>query len=151
MLGVKNNIDLLDTLYSGDSGIPYIPDIPYVNNIDVQEEFLVTDAEQSPKIEYEILPAQEVFATTINLEEFDIRPRIFDNISKSWQLIDTGAQVSCVAPGPHDKPDPRIRLETADGSDLECYGKKSHTVRIGRKEFHIDAYISKTTDTIQWQ
>ena len=29
-----------------------------------------------------------------------------------------------------------------------CYGRKNHTIRLGRKEFHINAAISNTTDNI---
>ena len=63
-------------------------------------------------------------------------------------MIDTGSMVSVVAPKPDDVVNPQIRLESADGSLMDCYGKRQYTIRLGRKEYHIEAAISKTTDTI---
>ena len=56
--------------------------------------------------------------------------------------------MSCLKPSPSDVVNPRLRLETVDGSEIPCYGKKNYSIRIGRKEYHIDAVISKTTDAI---
>ena len=80
--------------------------------------------------------------------EVDIRPRFFDPLTKQWVLLDTGAQVSCVAPSPDDVPDPHLALETVDGSLMPCYGKKKLSFQIGRKTFHQTVYITNTSETI---
>ena len=69
-------------------------------------------------------------------------------MSGEWVLVDTGAQTSVLKPLPEDVIDPSLKLETVDGSEMSCYGKKKFSIRLGRKEFHIDAMVSKTTDTI---
>ena len=58
----------------------------------------------------------------ISNPEVDIRPRFYDNLSKQYILVDTGAQVSCCPPSPSDKIDPTVILETVDGSKMPCYG-----------------------------
>ena len=78
----------------------------------------------------------------------DIRPRVWDTVSKSWTLVDTGSQVSVLKPSQGDVLRPDLLLESVDGSRLKCYGKKEHSVRLGRKEYHIQAVISDTTDNI---
>ena len=95
----------------------------------------------------EIIPTNEVFAAALE-EDVDIRPRVWCNKSKKWLLCDTGSQVSVVPPSDGDVLQPHLRLETVAGTQMACYGKKMLTVRLNRKEYHIEAVISKTTDTI---
>lgn len=80
--------------------------------------------------------------------EVDIRPRFYDHISKQWILLDTGAQVSIAPPQEGDTLDPHLRLEAVDGSNLPCYGKKNMSVRIGRKTYHQNIFISNTSEVI---
>ena len=84
------------------------------------------------KEDYEVIPTHEVFATTVD-EEYDIRPRVWDAQAKSWTLLDTGSQVSVLKPSATDVLNPNLRLETVDGSALGCYGRKKHSIRLGRK------------------
>ena len=81
-----------------------------------------------------MIPTEEV-AAAMSDEEFDIRPRDWDHISQQWMLVDTGSQVSVIAPSATDTVNPRLRLETVDGSHLPCYGKKAINVRLGRKQY----------------
>ena len=53
-----------------------------------------------------------------------------------------------VPPEPTDQINPHIRLESADGSNIDCYGRRPYSIRLGRKQYNITAAISKTTDII---
>ena len=81
-------------------------------------------------------------------DSVDIRPRFYSNATKEWILVDTGAQVSAIKPSPGDVIDPNIRLETVDGSTMPCYGKKTLSFKLGRKEYHQEVFISNTNETI---
>ena len=56
--------------------------------------------------------------------------------------------MSCCPPQVGDTPDPSLLLETVDGSLLPCYGKKTFTFKLGRKEYHQDVFITNTTEII---
>ena len=154
-LGLKYT-DLNDTLYGGIAGILHHPD-----TINIEDNFVLADAklsqdnasdiniptlpETSP--EYEVVPTEEIFAASLD-GTVDIRPRVYDAKTDTWVLVDTGSMVSCIKPEASDTINPHLRLETVDGSEIPCYGRKNYSIRLGRKEFHIPAVISKTTDTI---
>ena len=74
--------------------------------------------------------------------KYQRKRRFYDNLTKQWILVDTGAQVSCVAPTDDDKVNPHIILETVDGSKMPCYGTKVISLRIGRKTYTIEAIIA---------
>ena len=159
-LGLITSNTLLDTLYGGINGELYQPDINYQEtDINAQDSSPLPDPKSKPspqesdlsgsQIEkYEIIPPDEVFAASLEDSEYDIRPRVFDHVSQTFSLVDTGSQVSVLRPVPGDIIQPHIRLETVDGSQMPCYGKKEHSVRFGRKTYHIQAVISNTTDSI---
>ena len=63
-------------------------------------------------------------------------------------MVDTGSQVSVLKPGPTDKVNPSLLLEAVNGSNMKCYGKKKHQVRLGRKTYEIEAVIADTNDSI---
>ena len=69
----------------------------------------------------------------------DVRPRFFDNVTRTWTLLDSGSCVSCVPKGPQDKLDPRVKLRAVNGQSIPTYGTEVITVRIGRKEYSIEA------------
>ena len=70
----------------------------------------------------EIIDTHQVAAASLDLDpEYDIRPRFFDSQSRQWVLLDTGSQVSACKPDPGMVPDPRLRVEAVDGSELPCY------------------------------
>ena len=69
----------------------------------------------------------------------DARPRVFDNISKTWTLLDTGSCVSCTPKDPEDKIDPSMRLRAVNGQVIPTFGKKLVNIRIGRKQYQIEA------------
>ena len=97
----------------------------------------------------DIIPASEAITlSTDPTADVDIRPRFLDPISKSYHLLDTGAQVSVCAPSPDDKIDHTLKLEAVDGSLLPCYGTKTKSFRLGRKEYHQKFFITNTSETI---
>ena len=77
-----------------------MPDCEYVFP-KFQDDLVISDqTKQSPekaseylakikKEELQVIPAHEVAAAT-NDEDVDIRPRVWDSVSKSWILVDTG-------------------------------------------------------------
>ena len=69
----------------------------------------------------------------------DARPRVFDNISKAWTLLDSGSCVSCVPKEPGDVIDPSFRLKAVNGQSIPTFGSKLVKIRIGRKEYEINA------------
>ena len=90
----------------------------------------------------------EAVASTLKSNDIDIRPRIYDGITKEWILIDTGSQCSVTKAKPEDSIRPDILLETVDGTHMKCYGTKPLELRLGRKQYKIDTVIAKSTDTI---
>ena len=101
--------------------------------------------------ENEVVPSHQALAA-LQTEDVDIRPRFWDKLSDQWVLVDTGAQVSVCAPGANDKIDPRVTLETVDGSKMPSYGSKDATFRLGRKEYHQklhQQYVPKD-ETLGW-
>ena len=97
--------------------------------------------------ENEVVPSHQALAA-LQTEDVDIRPRFWDKLADQWVLVDTGAQVSVCAPGANDKIDPRVTLETVDGSKMPSYGSKDATFRLGRKEYHQKLIITNTNETI---
>ena len=99
-------------------------------------------AEDNPYID--IKPYQEVSAIdSINFKPgsygLDIRPKIFDNATKSWILVDSGSCVSCVPKKPGDKVDPNFQLKAVNGGKIATYGTEIVSVRLGRKTYEIEA------------
>ena len=99
-------------MYGGIAGIPYEPDYILQDN---EEDSLLPDPKQSQiKIEIEKVPTEEVFKTNLD-DRVDVRPRVFDNISKKWMLADTGSQVTCLSKGPGDVLQPHVDLSLSEG------------------------------------
>ena len=69
----------------------------------------------------------------------DIRPNVFDNSTKLWTLLDTGSCVSCTPRKPSDTIDPNFKLKAVNGQSIPTYGSEVITVRIGRKQYSIEA------------
>ena len=124
MLGyTENKNTIIDTLYGGLNG--ELPDCEYV----LPKDLIISDqTKQKPesgseflsnmkKQELEVIPAHEVAAAST--DEVDIRPRVWDGVSKSWILVDTGSQVSVFPPSPDDVVQPHLKIETVDGSNMD--------------------------------
>ena len=78
----------------------------------------------------------------------DLRPKLFDNVTKSWRLLDTGAMLSVVPPQPGDVQSDSIVLEAVDGSKIKTYGQRNQEVRLGRKTFKIKCVIADVKESI---
>ena len=78
----------------------------------------------------------------------DCRPKLFDNITKSYILFDTGAMICCVPKQKDDKIDEQCTLRTADGKPMSTYGSRPLDIRLGRKTYSIDAKITDVKQPI---
>ena len=96
----------------------------------------------------EVISATQAINWEPNHKQKDMRPRIYDGISKSHLLLDSGAAVTVVPAGPDDVPDPALALMAANGTVIECCGYKKVKVQIGRKQYELQAAIAKIKDTI---
>ena len=136
----------MDTLYGGLAGQTFIPET--IDEFEYISDSITSGAKiEIPMSEENVIPPHQALAT-LQSEDVDIRPRFWDKPSQQWVLVDTGAQVSVCAPGPNDKIDPRVSLETVDGSKMPSYGSKQATFRLGRKEYHQRLVITNTNETI---
>ena len=79
---------------------------------------------------------------------FDCRPKLFDGISKTWKLCDTGSMVTVVKRSKDDKKDFSRVLQAVNGSNITVYGQKEISVQIGRKEYKIQATIADVEEDI---
>ena len=61
---------------------------------------------------------------TPNTMGVDARPRIWDKISKTWLLVDSGAATTIIPPSETDEIDHSINLKTVSGDKLPCYGRR---------------------------
>ena len=98
-------------------------------------------------------PNQEISAVEFinwvnNKQGIDCRPKLYDNLTKSYLLCDTGAMTTCVPKEAGDKIDKLVTLRTADGKPMKTYGKKEIHLRIGRKTYAIWAIVTDVTQTI---
>ena len=71
----------------------------------------------------------------------DLRPHIFDAVSKQHILLDSGSQVSAYPPEPGDQESGTF-LKAVNGSKIKCFGTKQITIKIGRKEYHPKVILS---------
>ena len=78
----------------------------------------------------------------------DTRPKIFDNKSKTWVLLDTGSCVSCLPATPEDKVNESVKLRSVNGGTIDTFGTRQMTLRIGRKEYHIEAMVAAVPSPI---
>ena len=81
----------------------------------------------------------------------DCRPKLFDGITQTWKLCDTGSMVTVVKRGSEDKVDKTKILKAVNGSSINCYGQKEIFVRLNRKSYPIMATIADIEqDIIGW-
>ena len=118
-------IDILDTLYGGIAG-EFQQEFQLIDDSLLSEVKQCQPHQEPPPPEsfktevltnFETIPPEEVFAATLD-PEVDVRPRIFDNSTGSWTLVDTGSQVSVLKPSPTDRVNPGLLLEAVNGIRL---------------------------------
>ena len=90
------------------------------------------------------LNVNELFASKC---ETDIRPRILDNDSGIWMLIDSGAMISVVprANYPNSVVDYRMQLEAVNGSKFDTYGMGQIQFTIGNMNFRICDHVCSSS------
>ena len=120
MLGVNSSIDIQDILYGGFAGELPLPEVIDADNILVSDSKLSQPPETSPEPP-DVLSFPEAIASAIKDEKLDIRPRIYDGITKEWILLDTGSQCSVTKASPDDVARPDLLLETVDGSEIRLW------------------------------
>ena len=72
------------------------------------------------------------------LEE-DVRPKIYDNVTKTWTLCDSGSVVTCIPRKPGDTIDNNIKLRYVNGGSIPTFGSEELVIRLGRKSYKIQA------------
>ena len=126
------------------AGELYHPDLQFQEDspLSDQSKQCLPDLPETNIANYEVLSPQEVFSAALEEDEkFDIRPRVYDNATNTFYLVDTGSQCSVLRPVEGDSLAPHLRLETVDGSEIPCYGRKQSSVRLGRKTYHFEAKL----------
>ena len=96
----------------------------------------------------EVISATQAINWEPNHKQKDMRPRIYDGISKSHLLLDSGAAVPVVPAGPDDVVQANLHLRTVNGQRVDCCGKKIIKIRLGRKTYEIQAVIAKISQPI---
>ena len=75
----------------------------------------------------------EIFAVTAK----DVRPTVFDKVSKQWVLVDTGAACSVFPKAyyPHAVKDPTHVLKAVNGEKIATYGKRRVEFNFGGRKY----------------
>ena len=71
----------------------------------------------------------------------DIRPRLWDQSSKQFGLIDSGSMISATKKLPSDKEDKTIKLVAVNGSQIKTYGVRDIKIKINCKEYKMPAVV----------
>ena len=62
----------------------------------------------------------------------DIRPRLWDQSSSQFRLINSGSMISATKKLPSDKEDKSLKLVAVNGSQIKTYGVRDLKIKIGR-------------------
>ena len=98
---------------------------------------------------YPRLPTHSAIDDTDFLDD-DIRPKFFDNVTKQWVLIDSGAMVT-VFPHtmyPNAKPDKKPLLQAVNGTVIDTFGRQMVSIQIGRKFYSHNAVVANISEPI---
>ena len=147
------NVNEMKTEYKPSSFIAYVErcqslkteEIPkrdlWYQTYSVQETYV-----KDTGVKHKVEPQYKVGETIASIEavndpmlDSDFRPRVFDNITQTWTLLDSGSCVSCTPKEPGDKIDPSFRLRAVNGNTIPTFGTKKVQIRIGRKQYEIEA------------
>ena len=104
--------------------------------------FSVSSSEAVPEVSAMSAPTDfysAIEAEKMEGQDWDMRPHLYDKVTKQYLLLDSGAQVTAYPPDPGDTVDPTISLKAVNGSKLRCYGYKEVNVQINRKTYRINA------------
>ena len=117
-----------------------LPEDTYINRPKITSK--ERDSPHTYKSGDSISAIEAIGAMDGNFHGFDVRPKVFDNITKKFVLLDSGSCVSCYPAGPNDVMDPSLKLRSVNGGTIDTFGTKKMTLRIGRKTYSIDAIIA---------
>ena len=108
---------------------------PYLQNLQVGEE----------------VHALEAVAWVKGSQNVDCRPKLFDKLTKTWKLLDTGSAVTVVKKGPEDKIDESRSLKAVNGTVIKSYGQRVINIQLGRKSYPVLATVADIgQDIIGW-
>ena len=114
-----------------------------IGSLQVEKEYKIESIESNEESEF----FTAIEAQNMNSETLDMRPYLFDGLSKQNLLLDSGAQVSAYPPDPGDVPDPTVHLKAVNGTRLRSYGKKEVEVKIGRKTYNTVCFLDRWPQT----
>ena len=114
-----------------------------------QEDIRIAAAEIGPFIEQAVANIDRKKGTRLPRTS-DIRPRIFDKISGSKILIDSGAMCSVwpKAWRPTAVKDTTCALRAVNGSQISTYGKDQVSIQLGRKKYTHTVIIADIQEPI---
>ena len=87
----------------------------------------------------EVVPAVE--AVGWSCPSSDIRPRLRDDSTGQFRLIDSGSMITAAKRNPEDKIDNTIKLIAVNGSRIPTYGVREISFNIGRKRYSMQAVV----------
>ena len=90
----------------------------------------------------EVLPAYQAVFWTESEAGVDYRPHLYDRVEGRHLLVDSGSQITAYPPEPGDSEVKDQSLKAVNGTRIKCYGKRMVKVKIGRKEYQVEAFIA---------
>ena len=78
----------------------------------------------------EVVPTVDAVGWSRGQRNCDIRPRLKDESTGTFRLIDSGSMITAAMRGPDDKVDDSVRLVAVNGSRIRTYGTKIITFNL---------------------
>ena len=88
-----------------------------------------------------VVPTVDAVGWSAGYRNVDVRPRLVDKATGQARLIDSGAQITATRRLPGDEIDNSVRLVAVNGSKIPTFGVRNIEVKIGRKQYAIQAVI----------
>ena len=101
-----------------------------------------------PFPEPSVVSASEAMNWVPGSKGLETRPRLFDGVTKTHMLCDTGSMVSIFPRTEQDKLSKSCILRAVNGSSIKTFGKKEVTLRLGRKTYKLDVVIAEVDQPI---
>ena len=98
-----------------------------------------------PKIGEEVSAIEAIYRRGTN---FDTRPKVYNSMTKSYVLLDTGSCVSCTPKQENDIEDPYFKLKSVNGGSIATYGTRKIEWQMGRKRYCVEAIIAEVPQQI---
>ena len=96
----------------------------------------------------EVISATQAMQWTPGYKKKDMRPRVFNKISQTYDLVDSGSAITVIPAGPNDETDHSLHLQTVSGQRVDCCGKREIEVQLGRKVYKIEAVVARVKSRI---